>query len=176
MLKRFLPVLILLMFLLTACGGGGDTGQADTIATVVAATLQANASPTPREAPPVLTGFVSGRVCAISADVPQMTVFLQRTNSTEVTTVPIAAGDTSIVDYTAELPPGTYIAYGWHLNFRNGGSYSQLVACGFKQECSDHSLVTFEVVAGQTTEGVDVCDWYAVDQVPYPPGIQPPSD
>lgn len=170
MLKKLLPILLILVLALTACSGGGDTPSADSIATSVAATLQANATPTNTAAP--LTGFVSGSVCYPSEGIPPMTVYLQESGSQTYTAVPIAQNQGS---FNAEVPVGSYTAYAWLPDFSIGGSYSQAVPCGLLASCTDHSLITFEVSGGLTTEGVDVCDWYAQDQVPYPPGIQPPS-
>lgn len=45
------------------------------------------------------------------------------------------------------------------------------MACGLSAECSDHSLIIFDVTGGNTTGGVNVCDWYGdPGSVPYPPG------
>ncbi|HUV27158.1 MAG TPA: hypothetical protein VMW34_07300, partial [Anaerolineales bacterium] len=37
-------------------------------------------------------------------------------------------------------------------------------------ECTDHTLLEFAVLPGETTGGIDICDWYAQDQLPPPPG------
>lgn len=41
------------------------------------------------------------------------------------------------------------------------GGYSLAVPCGLSVECTDHSLIAVEVLAGQLTGGIDPADWYA---------------
>jgi hypothetical protein len=41
-----------------------------------------------------------------------------------------------------------------------GGAYTQAVRCGLLYTCSDHSLISVSVQAGQTTAGIQVTDWY----------------
>lgn len=178
MRKQSLVVMLLLVLLLTACSGGEPGSEADAVASIVAATLQAQPTSLPlvSETAPMPTGTVNGRVCTPGAAVGDVDVYLQRVNTDDFTIVAISDPESSIVSFTTEAPAGFYIAYAWKAEFRNGGSYSQLVTCGFQASCTDHTLVTFEVLAGQTTEGVDVCDWYAREEVPYPPGVDGPSN
>jgi Tol biopolymer transport system component len=71
-----------------------------------------------------------------------------------------------------ELESGEYVAFAYPLegSFTLGGMYSKAVPCGLNAECTDHTLVVFTVLPGETVEDIDICDWYAQDQVPPPPG------
>jgi hypothetical protein len=70
---------------------------------------------------------------------------------------------------TLEPAPGTYRAFAWGENFQLGGAYSAYVACGSAETCTDHSLQSFEVLAGQTVTDIDLCDWpFPAEQLPIP--------
>lgn len=95
-----------------------------------------------------------------------MTAYFQETGSQGVIELPISAGQTS---YQVTLPPGTYIAYAWVIDFSLGGLYSEAVPCGLRATCSDHKPISFTVDGINYVEGIDLCDWYAFG-VPEPPG------
>jgi hypothetical protein len=64
------------------------------------------------------------------------------------------------------LPPGTYhvVAYvrpGGGFNSGPAGGYSQMVPCGLKYGCDDHSLIDVLVTGGAASAGVDPTDFYA---------------
>ena len=173
MISKILPIFLFSAVLLTSCTGG--QADADSIATIVAATLQVaqqttgpTAGPVTEEVPPS-TGTVEGAICFPSEGIPPMNVYLQEQAAQEPAIVPIAQNQSS---YSQEVPAGTYTAFAWMPDFSLGGSYSQAVACGLSADCSDHSLLQFQVSAGQTTTDIDVCDWYGEpDDVPLPPGV-----
>lgn len=159
-------LLLSLLFLLAACAPAQADG--DAVATIVAATIQASQPTAAPATQAPSTGRVEGQVCYPSSGIPPMNVYLQLIGTENVITVPIAQNQSS---YSVELPNGSYQAYAWLPDFSIGGSYSQAVACGLSAECSDHSLITFDVTGGSTTGGVNVCDWYGdPGSVPYPPG------
>ena len=166
--KRIL--LSVLFFLLAACSG---QSQADTVATIVAATLQANPPAAPEVAsssPAALTGVMEGKLCFPSEGIPPMNLYLQQAGAAEPVVVPIAQNQTA---FSAEVPAGTYTAFAWLPDFSFGGSYSQMVSCGLSADCSDHTLLSFEVTGGAATAGIDVCDWYGnPGDVPLPPGAE----
>jgi hypothetical protein len=167
MSKKLFALLIAVTFLIAACSGG--QADASAIATAVAATLQAGA---PTEAPLDLVanlGTVQGTICYPSEGHPALNLYLQNNQSAEPALIAIAENQGS---FSAEMAPGTYTAYAWTLDHTFGGSYSQAVPCGLSVECTDHSLISFEVTAGGTTSGIDVCDWYGnPGDVPTPPGV-----
>lgn len=168
--------------LLAACSPApaAPAATGDSIATAVAATLEAAAAsnaPTsePAQSPEgqPATGLVQGNLCYPSSDIPAMTVFLEDSAQNLLFPLDIAQNQTS---YQAEVSPGTYSAYAWLPDYGYGGSYSQAVPCGLSVECSDHSLIQFTVAEGETVTGIDICDWYGgPDSVPLPPGIEPPT-
>lgn len=138
------------------------------LATTVAETLQAGETPAPEATAEDLyqTGTVNGHVCYPSEAIPAMNLYFENVNTAEVTTLPIAENQG---EFSAPLPPGTYVAYAWLPDFAFGGSYSEAVPCGLSVSCTDHSLISFEVTTGNETNGIEVCDWYSFGDVPYPP-------
>lgn len=168
-MRKAIPVLICTL-LLAGCAGGQS--NADAVATIVAATMQAVPSPTTEPTPTSLpsTGRVEGSVCYPAGGIPALNVYLHQVGSANPYV--LANGENQAAFY-AELNPGIYVAYAWLPDFSFGGSYSQAVACGLSVGCTDHSLVEFQVNAGATTSGVAVCDWYGnPGDVPLPPGAQ----
>lgn len=165
---RRTAIVLIACLLLAGCSGG----QADAVATSVAATLAAQVLPAAEtggglQAP---TGLVEGSICYPSEGIPPMTLYLQLSGSTEVLVFPIAQNQSS---FSAEVLAGSYTAFAWLPDFSIGGSYSQAVGCGLTADCTDHSLVEFEVTGGGITTGVQVCDWYgAPGDVPLPPGAE----
>jgi len=153
------------------------------MATAVAGTLTAGAptspaSPSPTASPAAQNGTLAGQICYPSEGIPAMTAYFEDVVSHAVVSLAIAANQSG---YTVDLTPGTYYAYAWVGEFAIGGSYSQAVPCGLTVACGDHSLIPVNVIAGQTTSGVDICDWYggpgSVPTPPPPPGpaaIAPP--
>jgi hypothetical protein len=167
--------------------------DSDQVATIVAATLnapkpatetpQAPASattsvetqvPSPSSSPTTTpsqtvpaneTGEVTGRICYRTREVPPMTAFFQETDEKQTSELKIEAGQTS---YNIDLAPGEYVAFAWLEDYSLGGLYSEAVPCGMRSDCLDHTAITFEVQAGETLEGIDICDWFAFN-VPQPP-------
>lgn len=148
-------------------------GSAEAIATSVAATLAAQTpqegevqQPTATVEDIYQTGTVNGHMCYPSEFIPAMNLYLENVDTLEVTKIPIAENQ---LEYSAPVPPGSYIAYAWLPDFSLGGSYSQAVPCRLSASCTDHSLISFEVVTGMDVNDVDICDWYTFGEVPYPP-------
>lgn len=126
--------------------------------------------PTPTSAPATL-GTVTGAVCYPSEGIPPMDLYFLNIGTQTVFSFPHTDGSTS---YSVDLDPGTYVAYAYPQAINIGGSYSQAVLCGLTVNCTDHSLVEFDVLAGQVTADIDICDWYGEpDDVPLPSGEMP---
>jgi hypothetical protein len=117
---------------------------------------------------PAEFGEVAGAVCFPSEYIPPMTLWFRDTSDGTLYSAPNGENQSM---YTNQLPVGTYIAFGYPddgVTF--GGMYSAAVACGLNVDCVDHTPLPFDVTAGQTTTGVDICDWYAEpSQVPLNP-------
>jgi hypothetical protein len=155
----------------------------DQAATSVAATLTSQpTAASATETPPLsdtaqnpTTGTVSGQICYPSEPpLPPMTLYFQEVNSSEMITIEHADGTGT---YSTELPAGTYVAYAWRAGYELGGSYSEAVPCGLAVDCTDHSLIQFQVAGGSNVTGIDICDWYGQPgDIPTPPGLANPTD
>ena len=95
-----------------------------------------------------------------------MTAYFQNTKTKAVVSIPIQSNQTT---YSVPLYPGTYIAYAWSPSMSMGGTYSKAVPCGLTVACTDHAPLPFTVLIGNTTTGIDICDWYHQSSVPAPP-------
>jgi CSLREA domain-containing protein len=128
-------------------------------------------TPTPVSA---TLGTVTGAICYPSEGIPPMDLYFLEVGSQAVTSFPHTDGSAS---YSVELDPGTYVAYAYPQGLSIGGSYSEAVPCGLTVNCTDHTLIEFDVIAGQVTSGIDICDWYGdPSDVPLPSGeFLPPS-
>jgi hypothetical protein len=125
---------------------------------------------TPTPVPPTL-GTVTGAICYPSEGIPPMDLYFLEVNTLVVSAFPHLDGSAS---YAVVLDPGTYVAYAYPQGLSIGGSYSEAVLCGLTVNCTDHSLVEFDVFVGQTTSDIDICDWYGdPGDVPLPSGEMP---
>ena len=115
-------------------------------------------------------GAVSGAICFPSETIPPMTAYFQNIDTDQVTELPIVENQT---DFAVTLEPGSYIAYAYLPDGSFGGVYSEAVACGLDVSCGDHTPIAFEVTAGVSVEGVDICDWYAQEALPPRPAGVP---
>jgi hypothetical protein len=114
---------------------------------------------------PIVYGSISGKLSYPSEFIPSLRVVAFNISSGQFFYVVTALNQST---YKIEnLPPGIYnvIAYASE-NF--GGGYTQAVLCGLSVNCTDHSLIPVQVIAGQETKGIDPGDWYA-PQGSFPP-------
>lgn len=118
-------------------------------------------------------GIVTGRICYPSEHIPAMLAYFKEIDSGRLDKFQIMANQAS---YQVNLPPGQYVAFAWATSYQVGGMYSKAVPCGLTTSCTDRSPQTFTVQSGQTTSGIDLCDWVIpVDQLPIPPGSELPG-
>jgi len=178
MLRRL--ALVLPVLVLAACnlphGTAEPTFDPNLVATMVEATLQGFPTPTGLIAPtasiqPVSTSTiqasptavvskVTGKVCFPKAGRMDLRAFFQETTRGTVSELAINAASN---EYEMPLDPGNYIAYVWLQDFSFGGMYSTGTAPS-----------PFALIAGETTKGIDLCDWeHGPFDVPYPPGYEP---
>jgi CSLREA domain-containing protein len=133
------------------------------------ATLPITIAPSPTPTPSL--GTIEGTLCYPSEGIPPMELFFEEVNTQVVEQLSHPGGTNT---YSVDVLPGTYVAYAWRTDYLIGGAYTQAVPCGLSVNCVDHSLIQFQVVAGQTTSGVDICDYYGDPGfVPQPPGGLP---
>lgn len=125
--------------------------------------------PLPQTGEPV-QGTITGGLSYPSEMVPAMrvvayqveneqTYFVDTQNYETFYTLPVPAGNYYVVAYTRGediFPIGL------------AGGYTQVVPCGFTENCSDHSLIEVVVTQGSVTSGIDPGDFYA------PEGTFPP--
>ncbi|NJN43530.1 MAG: hypothetical protein HC806_01495 [Anaerolineae bacterium] len=123
--------------------------------------------PTPAGSGLAQLGTVAGKVCFPSEVIPPMSAFFRNAATGQLSELTIAENQSS---FRIELPVGTYEAFAYLYNSDGGGgSYSQYVLCGLSVDCVDHELIAFDVQPNQTTENVDICDWYEPLAVPVNP-------
>ncbi len=118
-------------------------------------------------------GTVTGRVCYPSEHIPSMVAYFVNTTSQHLNKLAISANQAT---YQVNLAPGQYVAFAWAASYQVGGMYSKAVPCGLAKTCTDRSPQPFAVQYGQTTSGIDLCDWVIpVEQLPLPPGFELPG-
>lgn len=60
------------------------------------------------------------------------------------------------------IDPGSYFIVAYTLGFNGlAGGYTKAVSCGLTVDCTDHSLISVDVKAGEDTSNIEVKDWYA---------------
>lgn len=112
-------------------------------------------------------GVVSGKICYPSEFIPEMTVFFQESTAGDITELTILENQST---YNIDLTSGRYTAFAYlNSGASLGGAYTQMVLCGLAAECSDHTLVEFDVQNGETVKAIDICDWYAPESLPPDP-------
>lgn len=160
-------VVLVITALFTACGFNIEFSNSKPEPAPL--TMDEASSETIEEPPAALSGGISGGLSYPSEFIPPLRVvafrlvngqlsgefsFVQTSqNQTSFQVDGLAPGQYWVVAYT--IPEGDGIPQGL------AGGYSQGVPCGLSVECTDHSLITVEVLAGQVTGGIDPADWYA---------------
>jgi len=61
--------------------------------------------------------------------------------------------------YSLAVDPGTYEIYLQSSNLEKIALYSQYVACGSQEYCTDHTSIQFPLEANQTKSDVNICDY-----------------
>jgi len=90
---------------------------------------------------------ISGKICFPGERIPAMNLYLQNMDNNKLTKIAILENQLS---YQVQVEPGNYLAYAWTLNFEIAGGYT----------LADHRLKAFQTLAGNTSSGIDICDWY----------------
>lgn len=91
-------------------------------------------------------GTVKGTICYPSEFNPAMTLYFQPVGSGQILQFPIPQNQ---MKYSVLLPNDKYYAYAWAPGFSLEGAYVD----------ENGYLKPFEVRGGQTTSGIDICDW-----------------
>jgi hypothetical protein len=120
---------------------------------------------------PFEMGEVTGQICYPSEFIPPLTLYFEEVSTNLVSQFDHSDGSDN---YSVNLFPGTYVAYAYRTGTSIGGSYSEAVLCGLSVNCTDHTLIEFDVLPGQTTSDIDICDYYGdPGDVPPQPGAPP---
>jgi hypothetical protein len=108
-------------------------------------------------------GTISGSLNYPSDFIPAQRVVAFELTLNQVNYVDTVAGQNS---YTIDVPVGTYHVVAYPLAASGvptglSAGYTQAVPCGLSVSCTDHSLITVTVTAGNTSSNVNPEDWYA---------------
>lgn len=115
-------------------------------------------------AAPNETSEVSGRLCYPSEFIPAQELYFFRIADNQLFSAQSILNQTN---YSIQLEPGSYYAYAWIENYQLGGAFTEYVACGYGENCTDHTLKPLDLKPGQTVENIDICDWiYLPDMLP----------
>lgn len=117
--------------------------------------------------PAQANGSIAGQLSYPSSFIPAQTVVAFSTDGPGYYYVTTA--DNQSTYQIDNLPVGNYYVVTYLLDGSLSAGYSQAVLCGLSVECTDYSLVSVPVSAGQVTNNINPQDWYA------PPGSFPDS-
>ncbi len=114
--------------------------------------------------PAIADGSIAGNLMYPASGIPALRIVAFQVGSSTYYYTDTALGQSSYqMDH---VPPGTYHVVAYVLpggGFTAGlpGGYSQMVPCGLKYGCNDHSLIDVVVTSAHLTTGVDPNDYYA---------------
>jgi hypothetical protein len=158
-----LPVWLLALAAICSCQSGGTFVSPTPLAiNPTAPVLNPTSTATSTSLPPTITptpalGTVRGSVCYPSQENPPIILYLENTVTRALIKLAIPQDRPR---YTLTAPPGEYIAYALTVGTELAGTYSKAVPCGLSDICTDHHPLPFQVRGGETTEEIDLCDWY----------------
>jgi hypothetical protein len=171
-MRRFFPIIVVLVFVGLACACPGTTGLQGTLGalentigaaltevpgllTELPSTIEAGIG-TPESTTP---GTIRGHLSYPSEFLPA-----QRIIAFDVATMDVAAEVTTADgqgEYELSVAPGDYYVVAYLPDGSLSAGYSQAVPCGLLDACTDHSLIAVHVEAGAVVENINPQDWYA---------------
>ena len=114
------------------------------------------------------TGVVQGKLCYPSEYVPAMNVYLKAAGSNTI--YKLVSKENEQTFTFKKIPEGNYVAFAYtteptmfDLNNKKSkasGGFTRFVPCGLSVDCKDHTLISFKVNKGKTTDAISICDWY----------------
>ena len=117
------------------------------------------------------TGIVQGKLCFPSEYIPAMNVYLKASNSKAI--YKLVSKENEQAFTFKKIPEGSYVAYAYTVEatmldlnnkkYKGSGGFTKFVPCGLSVDCKDHSLISFKVKKGKTTNAIDICDWYGAN-------------
>ena len=143
------------------------SGQMIVVAAVVFVLAACTVTVSPTATPMAQDGLISGALGYPSDQIPPLRVYAIDVESGDYHTVDTELNQTT---YSLPVPPGTYHVLAYLLEEDSGfaGGYSEFVLCGLQADCPSHDLIPVSVASDETSDGIDLTDWYA------PPGSFPP--
>jgi len=139
--------------------------------TLAALTAQAGTNSTPS------LGSISGTMGYPAEGVPPMRVAIFSLQTGEAVFFDSSLNQTTFqVD---ELPAGDYQVVAYTLGGTSypagvAGGFTNYIACGATENCTDHSLATVHVIGGEVASDIRIGDWFLPDgSYPPMPGPQP---
>lgn len=110
----------------------------------------------------LLTGTIKGKICYPSEGIPPLTLYFQEKDTQDVIELKT---ETNQSEYEInDVPIGTYTAFAYVNGVESdGGGYTQAVECGLTTDCTDHTLIEFNVLENETTMDINLCDWYGAE-------------
>jgi hypothetical protein len=115
-------------------------------------------------------GAIEGTVGFPGPDVPRLYLYAVRVDK-PATLAQNVGPSSRLIHYMFEnMQPGTYHLLAYRVDRPDQvGGYTQMVLCGLKYGCNDHSLIDVIVHSGELVHNIYIGDWYA------PPGALPPK-
>jgi hypothetical protein len=114
------------------------------------------------------TGIVQGKLCYPSEYIPAMNVYLKAEGSNTI--YKLVSKENEQTFTFKKIPPGNYVAFAYTteatmMDLKNNkskasGGFTRFVPCGLSVNCKDHTLISFKVNKGKTTDAISICDWY----------------
>lgn len=173
-----------LIVVLVAVGACGQAAQGNLKTSSARGSTQPalTAAPSAKPTVPPGSGGIAGHVSYPAGSLPAETVYALAVDSTRYYTVQTAAGQRAYA--MVGVAPGAYYVLsapmtlggfdvvssdaraGLVLRFPTG--YTRAVVCGLTASCTDHSLIPIQIIAGQTTVGIDPTDWLPPLPIVFP--------
>src|SRR5690349_13220466 len=108
-----------------------------------------------------LSGSIAGQLSYPSEFIPSQAIVAYVAGGSQFEYYYIITNEGSSSYQFDNLPPGNYHVVAYVIGGGLSAGYSQAVPCGLSVDCTDHSLISVTVTAGQVTQGVNPQDWYA---------------
>jgi hypothetical protein len=126
--------------------------------------------------PSAALGAIAGTLSYPSSSIPPLAVYALRVGPGQPPYYRVQTVQDQSSFVIEPVTRGTYhvISYAPGAGGKLAGAYTRFVICGSTPSCTDHSLASVTVQAGQRVDGIPVTDWYApAGTFPDPPDGTP---
>jgi hypothetical protein len=136
-------------------------GQATASAWMTAMPVDQSGTPqVPTDIPD--SGKISGKLSYPGGSIPPLRIVAFNTETSEFFTVEVNGQEDFTID---KVPAGYYQLVAYLIDTREAdvqsAGYTKAVECGLSAQCTDHSLITFEVSPEHNIGGINPADWSA---------------